>query len=194
MHIEWRLPSTLIRPLAAGSLVIVAAAALIWWLSAPVQQTPVATRIIRSVPSHAAQNVMVDVVGDVQRPGVVRLPSGARVVDAVAAAGGVLPRHRPIVNMARLVVDGEQIVIGGSANGQAAAVASTQTGKPGRLNLNQATAAQLDGLPGIGPVLAQRILEYRAAHGNFAHTRDLLDVPGIGDAKFTDLSAAVTVS
>jgi competence protein ComEA len=194
MHIEWRLPPTLIRPLAAGSLAIVVAAAVIWWLSAPVQQTTVAARLVRSAPSPAMQSVMVDVVGDVKRPGVVRLPSGARVVDAVAAAGGLLPRHRPIVNMARLVIDGEQIVIGESANGLATSVGSASAVEAGRVNLNQASATQLDALPGIGPVLAQRIVEYRAAHGSFAHTRDLLDVPGIGDAKFTNLSDAVTVS
>lgn len=136
---------------------------------------------------------MVDVVGFVRHPGVVRLPAGARVVDAVLAAGGVLPQHQPVVNMARTVADGEQIVIGAattatneSSGGQSPASA--------RIDINASSAAQLDALPGIGPVLAERIVSYRSAHGPFAHARDLLDVPGIGDAKFAELAAAVSVS
>lgn len=189
MHIEWRIPQTLVRPLLGAGAIIMAAVAGLWWMSAPVQESPMTTKIIRTVPSTSTLGVMVDVVGAVRRPGVVRLPAGARVIDAVAAAGGLLPHQKPVVNMARPVVDGEQIVIGAPTAADAAGGSAAST--PGRIDINSASAAQLEDLPGIGPVLAARIVSYRTAHGPFRHTRDLLDVPGIGDAKFAELSAAL---
>ena len=193
MRIEWRFPPTLIRPFAGAGVALVLCAALWWWLSAPVQETQVVPRSTRIVATALPQTVTADVIGDVRRPGVVRLPTGARVVDAVAAAGGLIPHHAPVVNMARLVIDGEQIVVGAGSGPSASSVGSS-SGASTRVNLNQATAAQLDTLPGVGPVIAERIVEYRTTHGNFSHTRDLLDVPGIGDAKFADMAAAITVS
>lgn len=195
MHIEWRIPPTLARPLLSVGVVITVGAAALWWMSAPVQEAPPPARIIHSRPlsgAGASPTVMVDVVGSVRHPGVVRLPEGSRVIDAVAAAGGLLPHRVPVVNMARRVQDGEQIVIGESASMARGAVAAATPS--GHLDLNAASAAQLDGLPGIGPVLAKRIVDHRSTHGPFAHVRDLLDVPGIGDAKFTDLADGVSVS
>ena len=193
MRIEWRFPPTLIRPFASAGAALVLCAALWWWLSAPVQRTEVKPRGTRIVATALPQTVTADVIGDVRRPGVVRLPAGARVVDAVAAAGGLIPLHAPVVNMARLVIDGEQIVVG-AGSGTSASSLGSSTGASARVNLNQATAEQLDTLPGVGPVIAERIVEYRTTHGNFSHTRDLLDVPGIGDAKFADMAAGITVS
>lgn len=196
MHIEWRMPPTLVQPLlGVGALVVLGGAAW-WWMSAPVQESTV-SRIVRQQPTAsgiatATDTVIVDVIGSVRRPGVVRLPAGARVIDAVAAAGGLLPHRAPIVNMARAVVDGEQIVIGAGAAQPRDAVGPSATA--GRIDINTSSAAQLDALPGIGPVLAERIVEYRREHGRFAHVRDLLDVPGIGDAKFAELADAVSVS
>ncbi len=185
------------RPFATASVGLILAAALWWWLSAPVQRAQVAPRLIRNLSTALPQTVTADVVGDVRRPGVVRLPAGARVVDAVAAAGGVVPHHRPVVNMARLVIDGEQIVVGagaGTGAGTGATSVGSSVGAIAQVNLNQATVEQLDTLPGVGPVIAERIVEYRKTHGSFSHTRDLLDVPGIGDAKFADMASAITVS
>lgn len=196
MHIEWRIPPTLVQPLlGVGALVVLGGAAW-WWMSAPVQESTVA-QLVRQQPTAsgsatATDTVMVDVIGSVRRPGVVRLPAGARVIDAVAAAGGLLPHRAPIVNMARTVVDGEQIVIGSGATPAQDSIGPSATA--GRIDINGASAAELDGLPGIGPVLAERIVEYRREHGRFAHVRDLLDVPGIGDAKFAELSDAISAA
>jgi competence protein ComEA len=142
--------------------------------------------------AETAATVVVSVVGLVARPGLVTVPSGARVADAVAAAGGLLPEADPAtVNLAAVVVDGEQIAVGvaGSAPGRASDGPATG----GRVNLNTATVADLDALPGIGPVLAQRIVDHRSRAGRFASVDELNDVSGIGPAIFTGLADLVTV-
>ena len=121
-----------------------------------------------------------------------RLPSGARVADAIEAAGGALPgTDCPTLNLARKVTDGELIVVGlaRASAGPAAA------GQPlaGLVNLNTATVEQLQTLPGVGPVLAQRIVDYRDQHGGFKTVADLRKVTGIGDARYNDLKTRVTV-
>jgi len=139
--------------------------------------------------------VVVSVVGQVAEPGLVTLASGSRVADAVEAAGGLLPDADPAsVNLAALVADGQQVAVGvPGAAPAAAAGAAAGPAAGGALNLNTADAAALDGLPGIGPVLAQRIVEHREQHGPFRAVDDLLDVPGIGPAIVGDLADAVTV-
>lgn len=162
-------------------------------MSAPVAETPVPTTPLRPLTSSEraqTEYVVVDVVGAVRHPGVVRLHLGSRVVDAVAAAGGLRRGEAPIINMARVLVDGEQLLIGSSATTSSATTSDQASGK---VNVNQATVGELDALPGIGPVLAQRIVDYRAKHGSFARARDLLDVPGIGDSKFGQLAEAVSI-
>lgn len=144
----------------------------------------------------AAAEVVVAVAGRVHRPGLVRLPAGARVADAITAAGGAQPGvDVALLNLARKVVDGELILVGvaappgaeGSPGGRSGA------GSGGRLNLNTATLAQLDGLPGVGPVLAQRILDARERRGGFTKVGDLRQVDGIGDARYEELKDLVTV-
>jgi competence protein ComEA len=122
-------------------------------------------------PASAAE-VVVSVVGQVARPGLVTLPAGARVADAIAAAGGLLPDADPAaVNAAALLTDGQQIAVGvpGAAApaGPAGGSGSDTGATGGLLPLNSATVADLDALPGIGPVLAQRIVDHRSAHGPF---------------------------
>jgi competence protein ComEA len=132
-------------------------------------------------------------VGLVVRPGLVTVPSGARVADAVAAAGGLRPDADPAsVNMAAVVSDGQQIAVGvpGAAADPGASAGPAASGP---VNLNTATAAQLDALPGIGPVLAQRIVDYRTQQGRFTSVDQLDDVPGIGPALYGRLSGSVTV-
>lgn len=186
MQFEWQLPTGMPRRLAVGAVIIVVGAVGYWWFSAPVDATPIAAVVVRDEPIE--QRIIVDVIGEVRHPGVVRLPLGSRVLDAVAAAGGVRPGHRPVINMARKLVDGEQIVVGGTT-----ATPMSNSGGGGKISINSATAAQLEQLPGVGPVTAQRIVEYRTAHGPFAQVRDLLQVPGIGDAKFAQIAEAAAL-
>lgn len=154
--------------------------------------------------------IAVDVVGRVQHPGLVHLPQGSRVLDAIEAAGGTAPgAELEAVNLARKLVDGEQIRIprhgeasASPAGGVAApgAVPGDPTGQPGGagqpgvpLDLNTATAEQLDTLPGVGEVTANQIIAYRTAHP-FKSIDDLRQVPGIGDRRFELLKDLVTVS
>ncbi|KLL12009.1 hypothetical protein FrCorBMG51_08145 [Protofrankia coriariae] len=161
-------------------------------------------------PSSAATGspqaqVVVDVAGKVHHPGVLTLPGGSRVVDAVARAGGVLPgTDTSGLALARRLVDGEQILVDGRPGpappqpAGGAAGGDSGGGSPGAapgapVNLNTATVEALDALPGVGPVLAQRIVEWRAAHGGFASPRQLGEVTGVGDQRLADLLPLVTV-
>jgi len=142
--------------------------------------------------------VVVDVAGKVRRPGIVTLPLGSRVADALAAAGGVRPGvDTAALNLARPLVDGEQVLVGlpaltGPATGPAPASTPTAGTAP-LVDLNTATMEQLDLLPGIGPVTAQSILDWRAEHGAFSTVDELLEVDGIGDVTLADLRDLVTV-
>ncbi|WP_438873010.1 helix-hairpin-helix domain-containing protein [Paractinoplanes toevensis] len=147
----------------------------------------------------SAAEVVVAVGGKVRKPGLVRLPPGARVADALTAAGGADPGvDVAMLNLARKVVDGELILVGVTPSpgvvvptGPAATGAAAPAGGP--VNLNTATLAELDGLPGVGPVLAQRILDARDAQGGFKAVSDLRKVDGIGDARYEQLKDLVTV-
>jgi competence protein ComEA len=137
--------------------------------------------------------VVVSVVGLVAEPGLVTLAAGSRVADAVDAAGGLLPDADPAsVNLAAVVADGQQVAVGVPAAAGAAPSGTAAPAGGGAVNLNTADVATLDGLPGIGPVLAQRIVDHRA-QGPFRQVDDLLDVPGIGPAILGRLADAVTV-
>ena len=141
--------------------------------------------------------VLVHVLGAVAEPGLVQLDEGARVVDAIAAAGGLAADADPAgVNLARAVADGEQLVVpevgevaagGSGATGSGGAGGSGGGPGDGKVHLNTADVAELDTLPRIGPALAQRIIDWREANGPFTSTEQLLDVAGIGDAVYSGL-------
>jgi competence protein ComEA len=144
----------------------------------------------------ASASVTVDVAGKVRRPGVATLPAGSRVVDALRRAGGARGGVDVSgLNLARVLVDGEQILVGRPAAGGLAASASTSAPDPSGalVNINTATAEQLDTLPGVGPVTAQKILEWRGAHGAFSSVDELLEVDGIGEKTLADLAPHVTL-
>lgn len=137
----------------------------------------------------AGGEVVVAVAGKVRKPGLLRLPAGSRVDDAVRAAGGASPgADLTLLNLARRLVDGEQVLVGVPGAG-----AGPVSGAGALLDLNAASASDLDALPGIGPVLAQRIVDWRTENGRFASVDQLREVTGIGEAKYADLEAKVTV-
>lgn len=158
---------------------------------------PVSSAAATSTPTGTAgSTVTVDVAGLVARPGVYTLPTGSRVEDALTLAGGPLPgADLATVNRARVLVDGEQLAVGVAG---AVAVASPAGGAVGPatggiVDLNTADLAELDTLPGVGPVLAQAILDYRTDHGRFDSVDQLQQVSGIGPSKFADVKDLVTV-
>jgi len=177
-------------------------------ISYPDPSTPLAPPGVTTAPGGGAQasapgstRLVVDVAGRVRHPGIVELPLGSRVVDAIAAAGGPRPRvSLTALNLARVLVDGEQIVVGvhapgvvGSPGSMGGAPVGAPTTAIVRVQLNTATAEQLDTLPGVGPVTAQAILQWRADNGPFTSVDELLEVSGIGDATLADLRPYVYV-
>ena len=150
----------------------------------------------------AAPEIVVDVGGKVRDPGIHRLPAGSRVADALRAAGGVRPgTDTDGLNRARFLVDGEQVIVGGPAPVTGSGAGGTAVGGPAGsaagamptapISLNTATADQLDTLPGVGPVLARHIIDYRTQHGGFRAVDELREVNGIGDRRFADLQNLV---
>jgi competence protein ComEA len=146
-------------------------------------------------PKAAAQRLLVvDVAGAVRRPGLYRLRSGSRIDDAIASAGGPTAKAQlDTVNLAAPVADGEQIVVPGRGVAAVAAAGSPAAGSSpsAPLDLNSATLEQLENLPGIGPVTAQKILDYRQQHGAFHSVAELQGVPGIGPAHMAQLKGLV---
>ncbi|MFJ6679512.1 ComEA family DNA-binding protein [Microbacterium sp. NPDC091382] len=142
----------------------------------------------------APASVYVHVSGQVREPGLYRLDQGARVVDAVAAAGGFSEKaSRDGVNLARPVSDGEQLLIPAEGAEQTDAGAPAAPQGDGRVNLNTADLAALDTLPRVGPSIAQRILDWREENGRFRSVDDLMAVPGIGEKMLASLRDLVTV-
>ncbi|GGB88317.1 hypothetical protein N798_14080 [Knoellia flava TL1] len=169
----------------------------------------------RAASASAAAVLVVHVVGQVRRPGVYRMPTGARVGDAVTAAGGATPTaDLAAVNLARVLVDGEQVHVprpgesvpaagaaggpdgssgGGGSSGGSGGGSGASGGSGGTVSLNSADLAALDTLPGVGPVLAQRILDWRTEHGRFTSIEELGEVSGIGEKLLAQLTPKVTL-
>ena len=211
--------------LAVG--VAVALAATCWWLvrgdpaqvraPAPVLASAASGSPLAALPSPSSPSspvsapagaagappegsVTVDVAGRVRRPGIVVLDAGARVVDALEAAGGARPGVDLLgLNLARPLVDGEQVVVGQAPPaGSAAAAAPTAAPPSGAtpvpmVDLNTATATELEALPQVGPVTAAAIVAWREEHGGFTAVEELLEVDGIGDATLAQISPYATV-
>ncbi|GAA3949354.1 ComEA family DNA-binding protein [Microbacterium soli] len=141
-----------------------------------------------------AEGLYVHVLGEVARPGLYILEPGARLVDALAAAGGTRDSaDLGAVNLARPLSDGEQLVVPALGEEPAGTAAASAVGADGVIDLNAATQADLEMLPRIGPALAQRILEWRGQNGRFRAVEDLLAVPGIGDKLLAGLREKVRV-
>jgi competence protein ComEA len=194
-------------PVAVVAVLIALGLALCcWWLlrsdSEPVAAAAphpgLATPVpVGSSPGPVATEIIVDVAGKVRRPGIAVLEPGARVVDAIRAAGGAR-RGADLtgLNLARLLVDGEQIIVGvPPPPGLAASAAATPGAAPGGplVHLNTATVGELEELPGVGPVTAEAIVAFRTEHGAFTSVDELLDVSGIGEATLAEIAPHATV-
>lgn len=185
-------------------VVVLVVALRVTWVRAATQVIPIPARAgpvvstvgVGAAPSSAAAGapVVVHVVGAVARPGLLTLPPGSRVGDAVKAAGGVAQgADVAAINLARVIVDGEQIRVPRKGEAVSAEVAPGASTAGGPLSLNTADLGALDGLPGVGPVLAARIVEWRRAHGRFTNVEELGEVSGIGERLLTQLRPLVTV-
>jgi competence protein ComEA len=147
---------------------------------------------VQASPSPSSAPIVVHVAGWVHRPGVYQFQQGDRVIDAVRRAGGTRRgADLKSLNLAALLVDAQQILV--LRRGQSSTPQGTQTAGETLVNVNTATIDQLESLPGIGPTLAQRIIDHREEHGPFRSVDELLDVSGIGDQTLAELRPKVTV-
>ena len=160
-------------------------------------ETAIPAIITPTIPA-MTEELIVDVSGRVRKPGVYSLVKGSRAIDALNLAGGALPGvNLGDINLAHILFDGEQIIVGAprvtySSGSRSAPKAKAPTASS-PLSLNSATLAQLDTLPGIGPVMANRIFAYRKLNGPFTLIDDLKKVSGIGDATFAEISKLVRI-
>lgn len=195
-----RRPRTVVLALAGVAVLAALAAALGMWLSRPVLEQPPALPAPAATPTaaHSAGAgragppdggpLVISVVGKVARPGLITVPDGSRVADALRAAGGPLPdADLTQLNLARKLSDGEQIAVGVP---QPPPVAGQP---PGKVNLNTATETELETLPGVGPAMAQRILQWRAKNGRFRSIDQLHEVDGVGATRFDHLKDLVQI-
>ncbi len=165
-----------------------------YFLNSRPQAEPV---VIQEIPTAATESVttllIINVAGKVKNPGVYQLPPGSRVVDALEAAGQQLKGvDISDINLARVLVDGEQILIGSNRT-VSGKVATKKITADNPLDINRATIAQLDTLPGIGPVTAQRIIDYRTKAGRINAVDELKKISGLGGVKFEEIKALLRV-
>ncbi|WP_232519716.1 ComEA family DNA-binding protein [Actinosynnema pretiosum] len=171
----------------AGVGAVLAAALAAGERDAVVEQVPVLPVAEATSSSAAPPVLVVDVAGEVHAPGLVTVEDGARVADVLSRAGGVKPGASLTgLNLARKVTDGEQIAVG-------VPPAVGGAGPPAPVNINTATVEQLDALPGVGPVTAQRIVDHRARRGRFTSVQQLGEVEGIGGSKLAKLADLIRV-
>jgi competence protein ComEA len=157
------------------------------------QRPAAAAASLQPVAAPAKARLVVHVVGAVRRPGLYRLVEGARVADAVARAGGAVRRAElSSVNLAAPLADGAQVLVPLRQPPGSTAAPATATAFPTKVSLASATLDQLDELPGVGPVTAQKILDYRAQHGPLRSVDDLDAIPGIGPARIEQIRDLVT--
>ena len=181
------------RVLAVGLvvlLVLVVAAKVL--LRPPRPAVPPPVRVAAPVGQVSPPRLFINVVGAVRRPGLYTLKDGSRVADAVIRAGGPTPKAQiELLNLAARIADGEQIVVPRRGLANPGAAASGAGAAAGPVHLNSATLEQLDTLPGVGPVTAQKILDYRQQHGAFGSVDELDAIAGLGPARLEQLRGLV---
>jgi competence protein ComEA len=188
-------PPQAIRPIFKMVAAAVLVTAGLVWLTRPTSVTvpermtpgiPISTNSDASTSIQSFDQIVVDVKGDVLTPGLVTLPAGSRVADAIAAAGGVIPgTNVTSLNLAERLSDGQMILIG--------AAQSMEMSTDSRININLASETELDSLPGVGPVMAGRIIAWRESNQRFHSIEELQEVPGIGPKVFANLKPLVRI-
>jgi len=188
-------PSQVIRPIFKIIIAAVVVTAGLVWFNRPTSVTvpemaslgiPITTNSDLPESIQGIDQIVVDVKGDVATPGLVTLPAGSRVADAIAAAGGAIPSANvTTVNLAERLSDGQMILIGNAQSGELSS--------DPRINLNLATETELDALPGVGPVMAGRIIAWRETNQRFNSIEELQEVPGIGPKVFANLKSLIRI-
>ena len=166
-----------------------------YFTRADASATPVVAQPVAAIAASDRAKLVVHVVGAVRRPGLYRLREGSRIADAVRRAGGATPKaDLAAINLAATIADGVQVVVPRRAPPAqtAGSPGLSRSDSTGPVALSTATLEQLDGLPGIGPVTAQKILDYRDEHGGFSSVDELDAVPGIGPKRLEELRQVVT--
>jgi len=188
-------PPQAILPILKIVIAVVVVTAGLVWLNRPTAVSvpevarpgiPISSNSNSQVPVQGIEQIVVDVKGDVLTPGLVTLPAGSRVADAIAAAGGISPNANVTsLNLAERLSDGQMVIIGNSQ--------SQPASSDPRINLNLATESELDSLPGVGPVMAGRIIAWRETNNKFHSIEELQEVPGIGPKVFANLKTLVRI-
>lgn len=182
----------LILYLASGILFGLFLAALVWVVSRSPSGEAVVLR-----PAPTERPVVVYITGAVPRPGVYALPKGARVQDAISAAGGFLAEaEKSQINLAALIEDGEKLdipYVEGGSPVLSTPVPAIVTSTTELVNINTASTTELETLPGIGPTTAQKIIDHREANGPFVNTEDIINVPGIGPGTYERIKDLIAV-
>jgi competence protein ComEA len=183
--------------IALLGLAVVGGSILVWVRSSDPPAPPIQRVVVSSPTPAPIKHLIVHVAGQVTSPGVYEVPEGARIKDAIAAAGGPMePADVNALNLAAPLADGQKIVVtkpGESPPGEVTTLSGAEGSSGAKVNLNSATQARLEELPSVGPVLAERIIAYRQTKGGFRSTRQLLDVSGVGPKKYEALKDLVTV-
>jgi competence protein ComEA len=179
-------PVDSLNPLIKIFVVALFALVGLWWLNKPAEISNVETLNSNSVGTQSNQigQIVVHVTGEVRNPGIVTLPAGSRVMDAITAAGGFVSDVSAVnLNLAAHIEDGQLIYVG----------QDTGPSADTRINLNTATLTDLEALPGVGPVMAQRILQWRTTNNRFSSVEELQEIDGIGPKLFSRLRELVRV-
>jgi competence protein ComEA len=181
-------PKNSIQQVSRIIFIVTLVIVVLWWLNKPAELTQIESLATSPNPTASSGGslgqVVVHVAGDVVKPGIVNLPAGSRIIDAITAAGGLLPGiNETGLNLAAHVNDGDLIQVG----------ASSVAANDNRINLNTATAQELDTLPGVGPVVAKRILDWRTKHNHFSSIEELQEVEGIGPKLFERIKSSIRI-